>query len=784
MCRARRDVVDVVGDDHEWRCRGVGCVVVEGVDELLATAEVEPGGGLVEQDDRRIVHQRAGQQHPLALARRQRFERSFGEAADAHPLEARPRPIVVVGGVAVPPRFQRGEAGGADGVEDAERRVAADRRGPPRRSRRAGAARARRSARAVRRAPRRCPTSGGRRGRRPAAARSCRCRWRPRISQRSPSPTENEMSSRMRVVPRRITMWSRSRASTVSFQQRDRPMIVIEPQHRLACPPVTRGRTSAAVRRGPAHRSSTPLLGGAAGAETDDDAAKRAAEEIQAARDRANQAAADFFAAQSELETLGDEAERLAAENAQLQHEVDALRSTVEQVAVNRFVSSGSSGIPLLTGYRQPSEQLQAEVLVNVVTESSADAMDAYDQARVELEANQQEVADNQAAVEAKREQFEQLQAAAEAEVVHLQEVERKRLEDERIREALLAQRREEQRQRELAEQQQREAAAAQAAEAAAQAAAAAEASAAQSAAAAAPEPPSPAAPAGQSSSGPPLPAAPAPEPAAVSSGDQALRRRRRHRRRRRAAASSVRWPGRRPTATHGAPAARAAARTRASTCWPAPVRHSSPSSPAACSSSRTASAATPCGWTASDGNRYYYAHLSSVRGLQPRRVAGRGDRLRRRHRQRPRARRTCTSRCIPAAGRRSTRTRGCGTPAAEPSPARVSPPAGRTRRRCRCPRLRRTVALTPSAPSRSRNAATPAGGVPRVGQPGVGLRGIRLTCAAGRSCRHSAASSSASDRRSLTPSISAHSKLSRRPVHARGSRRTRRSARRAGSGG
>ena len=240
-------------------------------------------------------------------------------------------------------------------------------------------------------------------------------------------------------------------------------MIVIEPQHRLTCPPVTRGRTSAAVVA-TLLLISAPLLGDTAGAEVDDDAAKRAAEEIQAARDQANQAAAEFFAAQSELELLGDEAERLAAENAQLQHEVEALRSTVEQVAVNRFVSSGSSGIPLLTGYRQPSEQLQTDVLVNVVTESSADAMDAYDEARAELEANQQEVAENQEAVEAKREQFEELQAAAEAEIVHLQEVERKRLEDERVREALLAQQREEQRQRELAEQQQREAAAAQAA--------------------------------------------------------------------------------------------------------------------------------------------------------------------------------------------------------------------------------------------------------------------------------------------------------------------------------
>ena len=57
-------------------------------------------------------------------------------------------------------------------------------------------------------------------------------------------------------------------------------------------------------------------------------------------------------------------------------------------------------------------------------------------------------------------------------------------------------------------------------------------------------------------------------------------------------------------------------------------------------------------------------------------------------------------------------------------------------------PRLRRTVACAPSATSRSRNAATRAGGDPVVGQPGVGLSGIRLTWAAGRRRRHSAASS------------------------------------------
>ena len=212
-----------------------------------------------------------------------------------------------------------------------------------------------------------------------------------------------------------------------------------------------------------------PLVGSTAGADTDKDAAARAAAEIAAAKERANDAAAAYFDALSELDQLEDEAARLEKKSGELEQEVAALRKQVEHVAVNRFVSSGSAGIPLLSGVREPAEQLQTEVLVSVVTDSSAEAMDEFERAGLELEANQEAVADNQAQIEDQKETFLELQKQAEAEVVHLQEVERKRLEDERIREALEAQRREEQRQRELEAERQRQEAAA---EAAAQAAA------------------------------------------------------------------------------------------------------------------------------------------------------------------------------------------------------------------------------------------------------------------------------------------------------------------------
>jgi murein DD-endopeptidase MepM/ murein hydrolase activator NlpD len=147
---------------------------------------------------------------------------------------------------------------------------------------------------------------------------------------------------------------------------------------------------------------------------------------------------------------LEDEDKRLTRETAVLEQQVDALREQVEQVAVNRFVSSGHAGIPVLSGMRDPTEQLQAEMLVSVVTDSSAEAMDEFERAGLQLEDNQQAVAENQAQIEDKRDQYLELKEQAEAEVIHLQEVEQQRLRDERIREALEARQREEQRQREL----------------------------------------------------------------------------------------------------------------------------------------------------------------------------------------------------------------------------------------------------------------------------------------------------------------------------------------------
>ena len=120
------------------------------------------------------------------------------------------------------------------------------------------------------------------------------------------------------------------------------------------------------------------------------------------------------------------------------------MRAKATQIAVDRFVSSGGTAIPLLTSYRTPSDQLQARALVNIATQTSADVMDDYEAAEAALAANQAEVAENREALARQQEEYEQARQAAEAEVANLEQVEARRLEDERVRLEVLAIRREE----------------------------------------------------------------------------------------------------------------------------------------------------------------------------------------------------------------------------------------------------------------------------------------------------------------------------------------------------
>jgi murein DD-endopeptidase MepM/ murein hydrolase activator NlpD len=200
-----------------------------------------------------------------------------------------------------------------------------------------------------------------------------------------------------------------------------------------------------------------PMSAGVA-AQTDEDAAQRAAREISAARERANQAAEDFFDKESERGLIELERDRLVIELEDLEAEVDRLESDVEAIAVNRFVSSGTDGIPLLTDFRSPVDQVQADVLISVISETGATTLDDYEAARELLEDKHDELDDVERDLLDAQDRLKELQRVAEEEVERLRAIESDRLKDESVRKALEAQQAEQQRQ--LDELQRRQAAA------------------------------------------------------------------------------------------------------------------------------------------------------------------------------------------------------------------------------------------------------------------------------------------------------------------------------------
>ena len=181
-------------------------------------------------------------------------------------------------------------------------------------------------------------------------------------------------------------------------------------------------------------------------ANAQDPAAVRAAQEIQAARDRANAASQAMFDAESQLDTL--ELEIAAAEQdlAATEAQADSMRSSLQLDAQRSFVNSGTS-IPLLIDLDQANAGITADRQASVARGVASVELDDFDAVMKEVRAQRSELERQQQATTQAREQFEDLQAAAEAEVVALAEIERQRLADvavqqelERQRQAKLAQ--------------------------------------------------------------------------------------------------------------------------------------------------------------------------------------------------------------------------------------------------------------------------------------------------------------------------------------------------------
>jgi murein DD-endopeptidase MepM/ murein hydrolase activator NlpD len=189
-----------------------------------------------------------------------------------------------------------------------------------------------------------------------------------------------------------------------------------------------------------------------------DDAADRAAREIADARERANAAADALFQAESELDRLEVEQLQLRQDIAALEGQISDLQATVEAIAVNRFTRSGTSSLPLLTGFESVGDQAQVQALIEIVNEASAEDFDVYDAVSLDLAAAQARLERNEREAEVARDSLEQRKADALAEIDRLKQIEEQRLKDDAVRKAVAAI--EAERRRQADEQAAREAAA------------------------------------------------------------------------------------------------------------------------------------------------------------------------------------------------------------------------------------------------------------------------------------------------------------------------------------
>jgi murein DD-endopeptidase MepM/ murein hydrolase activator NlpD len=183
--------------------------------------------------------------------------------------------------------------------------------------------------------------------------------------------------------------------------------------------------------------------GHAARAGSDDDEAARAAREIVEARDRANRAADAVFQAESEIDLLEVEQRDLERQIEELEGDVVELRTILEASAVNRFVTSGADGIPVLTDFRTPYDRMQAGILGEIVADAGAVTIDDLDAASEALADARAQLERNEADVEATKAHMQQAVLDAEAEVEQLRAIESQRLQDEAVRKAVEAQQRE-----------------------------------------------------------------------------------------------------------------------------------------------------------------------------------------------------------------------------------------------------------------------------------------------------------------------------------------------------
>ncbi len=167
-----------------------------------------------------------------------------------------------------------------------------------------------------------------------------------------------------------------------------------------------------------------------ADAQSPDAQAKQAAEEIQAARDRANEAAQAMFEAESTIDQLTIQIADAETELAGVEAEASAMQDELAAQAVRQFTNSGSTDFPLLIDLDSTNDGITADVLATVARGNAAIALDDFDAVKDEVATARANLERRKEQTAAAQKQFAELKAAAEAQVVELAAIEKQRLAD------------------------------------------------------------------------------------------------------------------------------------------------------------------------------------------------------------------------------------------------------------------------------------------------------------------------------------------------------------------
>ena len=173
-------------------------------------------------------------------------------------------------------------------------------------------------------------------------------------------------------------------------------------------------------------------------AQTSDAAAQKAALEITAARDKANRAAEAWVKAETELDNLSVEQTRLEEETKQLSAHVDELQAGVESLALDRFLGDSNSA-GLFIGLDGPTQQVEADILARLASDTSETSIDNYQAAQADLVKKQAELSRKQKQTGRAAAAVKKTRDDALVLVEQLKKIEAQRLKDEAVRRALEA---------------------------------------------------------------------------------------------------------------------------------------------------------------------------------------------------------------------------------------------------------------------------------------------------------------------------------------------------------